>query len=213
MMIAVRNLTLHAGAFHLERISFQAEPGQYVALMGATGTGKTTILECICGLRLIDAGRIELAGRDVTRLRPADRGIGYVPQDGALFPTMTVYDHLAFALRLRKVPSPEIDRRVRELAETLGITPLLPRKPMGLSGGEIQRVALGRALSLHPAILCLDEPLNALDRETQDRMCDLLKSITRKSGITTLHVTHDPSEARRLADRTLLLAGGKLTDT
>ncbi|MFI5379146.1 MAG: ABC transporter ATP-binding protein [Tepidisphaerales bacterium] len=212
-MIAVHDLTIHAGAFHLEGISFEAGQGQYVALMGPTGCGKTTILECICGLRPLDRGRIVLGGRDVTHLRPAERGIGYVPQDAALFPTMTVYQHLAFALRLRKLPRPAIDQRVRELAATLGLTPLLARMPAGLSGGEAQRVALGRALSLRPAILCLDEPLNALDRETQDRMCELLKTVTRQSGITTLHVTHDAREAARLADRLLTLGNGTIAAT
>ncbi len=207
-MIAVEDLTIHAGNFRLEGINFEIQPGQYVPLMGATGCGKTTIIECICGLRTVDRGRILLGGRDVTRLRPGERGIGYVPQDGALFPTMTVYEHLAFALRLRKLPRSAIDQRVRELAGTLGIAHLLPRKPAGLSGGEAQRVALGRALSPRPAILCLDEPLNALDRETQQRMCDLLKTVTRESAITTLHVTHDPTGARRRADRILVLRDG-----
>ncbi len=204
-MIAVHDLTIHAGAFHLQGISFEVKAGHYAAIMGPTGCGKTTIIECICGLRPIDRGRIVLCERDVTTLRPAERGIGYVPQDAALFPTMTVYQHLAFALRLRKLPKHVIDQRVRELAETLGLTPLLDRMPLGLSGGEAQRVALGRALSLRPAILCLDEPLNALDHETQDRMCELLKTVTRQSSITTLHVTHDAREAARLADSTISL--------
>lgn len=211
-MIAVHDLAIHAGAFSLDGISFEASQGQYVALMGSTGCGKTTLLECICGLRTIDRGRIVLGGRDVTRLRPAERGIGYVPQDGALFPTLTVYEHMAFALRLRKLAPQAIDHRVRELANTLGIAPLLARKPAGLSGGEAQRVALGRALSLRPAILCLDEPLNALDRDTQERMCSLLQRITREAGISTLHVTHDTHEAMRLADRLLVLNQGRIAD-
>ena len=209
-MIAVTDLTIHAGAFHLEGISFEATRGQYVALMGPTGCGKTTLIECICGLRPIDRGRIVLGGRDVTRLRPAERGIGYVPQDAALFPTMSVYQHLAFALRLRRLPRPVIDQRVRELAGSLGLTHLLARTPAGLSGGETQRVALGRALSLRPAILCLDEPLNALDRETQEGMCVLLERITRESGITALHVTHDAREAARLADVILAIDNGRI---
>ncbi|MGA2497757.1 MAG: ATP-binding cassette domain-containing protein [Tepidisphaeraceae bacterium] len=204
-MIAVHDLTIHAGAFRLEGLSFEVGQGQYVAVMGPTGCGKTTVIECICGLRPLDRGRIVLGGRDVTHLRPAERGIGYVPQDAALFPTMTVYQHLAFALRLRKLSRRVIDQRVWELAGTLGLTPLLARLPARLSGGEAQRVALGRALSLRPAILCLDEPLNALDRDTQDRMCELLQTVTRQSAITTLHFTHEAREAERLADSLLTL--------
>ncbi|MCY3019236.1 MAG: ATP-binding cassette domain-containing protein [Planctomycetota bacterium] len=211
-MIAVRDLTVRAGAFRLEGISFEAATGQYAVLMGKTGSGKTTVLECVCGLRRMVSGRIELMGSDVTRLRPAERGIGYVPQDGALFLTMSVHEHLAFALTIRATPPDAIARRVRELAELLGITHLLGRRPQGLSAGETQRVALGRALAAQPRILCLDEPLNALDRETHSQMCTLLKDVSRRTGVTTLHITHDPEEARCLADRVLMLQDGKIVE-
>ena len=138
---------------------------------------------------------------DVTRDNPALRGIGYLPQDGALFSTMTVEENLAFALRVRRVDKKRIVARVRDLAELMGIGQLLSRKPHGLSGGERQRVALGRALAFEPSILCLDEPLSALDSEMREQILQLLLTIKRMKGVTTLHVTHDLDEAARLADR------------
>src|SRR5207253_9497129 len=129
--------------------------GGYAVLMGKTGIGKTTILEAICGLRRVTGGTIQLMDRDVTFLRPAERGLGYVPQDRALFPTMTVWEHLAFALQIRRWTRQQIDERVAELASLLALDSLLDRKPLGLSGGEAQRVALGRAVSFKPPILLL----------------------------------------------------------
>jgi molybdate/tungstate transport system ATP-binding protein len=218
-MIAVEGLAVRttrrgkAGGFALSGISFEVAAGEYGVLMGRTGAGKTTILETLCGLRRPTAGRIIFAGRDVTDLKPADRGIGYVPQDRALFISMSVYDHLAFALIVRKWPGKAIAERVAELAEWLSIGHLLGRKPQGLSGGEAQRVALGRALAARPAILLLDEPLSALDEETRQEMCELLRSVQRRSATTTLHITHSQQEATRLADRLLLLtaAGVKIS--
>jgi molybdate/tungstate transport system ATP-binding protein len=211
-MIAVENLTVHAGAFHLGGASFTVGAGEYVALMGKTGSGKTTILEAICGLKPIRSGRLLLLGRDVTRLKPADRGVGYVPQDAALFPTLNVRDHLAFALDLRGWDRDAITRRVGELSEMLGLRGLLERRPHGLSGGEAQRVALGRALSFRPRVLLLDEPLAALDDETKADMYALLRSVQRLTGVTTLHVTHSLAEAKALADRILLLTGGAVVE-
>jgi ABC-type sugar transport system ATPase subunit len=151
-----------------------------------------------------------LGGEDVTFWKPADRNIGYLPQDLALFPTMTVRGHLEFALRLRGASRAQISQRVAELAEVLSIGPLLDRRMRGLSGGEAQRVALGRALSFRPRVLLLDEPLNALDEQTRDRLCELLRTIQRCDGLTTLHVTHSRSEARLLADRLLVLVDGRV---
>src|SRR5205085_3681962 len=133
------------GAFAVEGLSFTTGTGEYAVLMGRTGCGKTTLLEAICGLKPVRAGRIRLLGRDVTNLPPADRGVGYVPQDLALFPTMTVREHLGFALHIRGRHG-EIPDRVAELSRLLGLGALLDRGPQGLSGGESQRVALGRAL-------------------------------------------------------------------
>lgn len=200
-MITVENVTVRAGSFCLRDITIEVPTGEYGILMGRTGCGKTTLLEAICGLKRVQAGRIVLHGQDITSLRPAERGIGYVPQDGALFQTLTVYEHLAFALRLRRWKRRAIDDRVHELAQLLGIKHLLNRHPEGLSGGESQRVALGRALSFHPTVLCLDEPLSALDHDTRLEICALLESLKQSLAVTVLHVTHNRDEAARLATR------------
>ena len=209
-MIVVKGLSLRAGAFAVDDLSFEVTTGTYAVLMGRTGTGKTTLLEAICGLKPVRAGTIRLLGVDVRYLRPAERGVGYVPQDLALFPTHTVREHLSFALEVRRWPRPAIDDRVAELAELLGIGRLLDRRPLGLSGGESQRVALGRALAFRPRTLLLDEPLSALDDATRAEMYALLRSVQRATGVTTLHVTHSLSEAKALADRLLLLRDGKI---
>ena len=210
-MITVENLTIEQGNFRLRDISFSIPRGAYGVLMGATGCGKTTILEAVCGLRPVAGGRILLPAGDVTRLRPSERELGYVPQDGVLFPSMTVADHLAFALHVRRWPVAEIRRRVAELAAMLGIEPLLSRRPRGLSGGERQRVSLGRALAFRPSVLCLDEPLSALDQATRERMYTLLLDICRQTGVTVLHVTHSRREAHRLAHTLLRLHDGTVT--
>jgi ABC-type sugar transport system ATPase subunit len=209
-MIELENVTVRSGGFVLKNLAAMIPAGEYAVLMGGTGQGKTTILEAICGLRPIVSGRIRLGGVDVTQWKPADRSIGYVPQDLALFPTMTVRQHLEFALRLRRVPRTLQNERVDELADVLGIAPLLDRRMRGLSGGEAQRVALGRALSFRPRVLVLDEPLNALDELTRDRLCELLQTIQKKDGLTTLHVTHSRTEASMLANRLLVLAEGRV---
>jgi molybdate/tungstate transport system ATP-binding protein len=211
-MIELRGITTGAGGFELRGATLTVPQGAYAVLMGGTGQGKTTILEAICGLRPIRAGRVVLGGVDATRLKPGDRGIGYLPQDLGLFPTKTVRGHLEFALRVRHWPATAIRDRVAELAKILGIQPLLDRRTRGLSGGEAQRVALGRALSFRPQVLLLDEPLNALDEATRDRLCELLKSIQKSSGLTALHVTHSRSEARLLADNLFVLAEGQIEE-
>jgi len=212
-MISLDNITVSAGSFRLENVSFDVAQGQYAMLMGRTGSGKTTLLEAICGLRKVQAGRILLHGEDVTQWRPAQRGVGFVPQEGALFSTMTVFDHLAFALRVRGQRSSDIRRRVDAVAEQLGIQALLPRYPLGLSGGERQRVALGRALSASPSVLCLDEPLSALDADTRADMCALLARIREETGVTVLHITHDRAEAGRLASLLIEISPGRTVAT
>lgn len=209
-MIKVENICVNVGAFRVQDVSFEVPSGSYCALMGRTGCGKTTVLESICGLKNISSGRIILMGRDVTRERAANRGVGFVPQDLALFPSMTIREHLAFALMLRKTQKSTINARVDELSDLLGIRDLLDRTPKGLSGGEQQRVALGRALSASPGILCLDEPLSALDDETREEMFSLLRLVKEQTGVTTLHITHNMAETEKLADMLLRMKNGRL---
>ncbi|MBL69247.1 MAG: ABC transporter ATP-binding protein [Verrucomicrobiales bacterium] len=210
-MIALENIALRQGSFELKDVNLELAAGEYGVLMGRSGCGKTTILEAVCGLRKLQGGTVRLGEEDVTDLPPAERGVGYVPQDRALFPTLIVREQLAFALVLRELPQGEIAARVDELAELLGITHLLDRAPEKLSGGEAQRVALGRALAHKPRVLCLDEPLSALDEELHEEMCQLLEHIHRETGVTILHITHSPSEARRLAGCHFRMEDGRVT--
>jgi ABC-type sugar transport system ATPase subunit len=212
-MIRLENISWHVGQFRLANVSFAVPVGSYSVLMGRTGSGKTTLVEIICGLRRVASGRVWIGERDVTDLTPGERGIGYVPQDGAMFPTMTVSEQLGFALRLRRRSDAEIATRVKELADHLGVAHLLDRRPDGLSGGERQRVALGRALAAKPAVLLFDEPLSALDEEMRDELAGLLKRIQREHGLTALHITHSQREAAQLADLVLRLDEGRVTET
>ena len=209
-MIVVDNISVQAGEFRLDGVSLRVPTGGYGVLMGKTGSGKTTLLESIIGLRAVRSGQIWLHAREVTGLKPAVRGIGYVPQDGALFSTMTVEEQIALALVVRQVSAAEIRQRVDELAGWLGISHLLRRRPRGLSGGERQRVALGRALSFRPRVLCLDEPLSALDDDTRQQMYTLLENVRQVTGVTALHITHNWDEAKRLADCLFRLEGGRI---
>lgn len=209
-MIRVENLSVRVGTFSIKNVSFQVPAGEYGILMGRTGSGKTTILESLCGLKPVEAGRILLMGRDVTRLKPAERGVGFVPQDAALFPTMKVREQLGFALSVRKRSRAEINRRVQELADLLGIESLLDRDLHGLSGGERQRISLGRALAFSPGVLCLDEPLSALDESTRGEMYELLKSVQQQTGVTALHITHSRTEARILGDVVFSIEDGRV---
>jgi ABC-type sugar transport system ATPase subunit len=200
MSILLDKVSIRAGDFGVDGLTMDISTGSYAVLMGRTGCGKTTLIETLCGLRPLAGGRIVLCGTDVSELRPADRGIGYVPQDGALFPTMTVHDQIAFPLRIRKLAPDAIESRVSELSSLLGLSKLLDRLPAGLSGGERQRTALGRALSFHPRVLLLDEPLSALDDETREEVHGVLSDINRHTSVTTLHITHSRADAEALAD-------------
>lgn len=220
-MIRLESIAVRQGRFRLEGIHLHVEPGQYAVLMGSTGCGKSTIIELICGLRRPHRGTIHLAGRPVVDLtpgrprvfiRPASRGVGYVPQDGALFASMPVRDQLAFALTLRAWPRRDRLARVAQLADELGIAHLLDRTPERLSGGERQRVALGRALAFRPSVVCLDEPLSALDEPTRADMCRVIEDACHAERVTALHVTHSTAEARRLADRVFRLRDGQIAE-
>ena len=210
-MIAVDHLSVRVGRFQLSNVSLSVPAGQHAVMMGKTGAGKTTLLEAICGLRAVTSGSIRLMDREATGLTPAQRGIGLVPQDGALFQHLTVRQHLTFALEVRGWAKAKIAQRVEELADWLRLGALLERKPAGLSGGEAQRVALSRALSFQPNVLCLDEPLSALDEETRAEMCELLRSVRGRTGVTILHITHSLAEAQKLADRIYLLRDGQIS--
>tara|TARA_R110000850_G_scaffold142269_12_gene264342 strand:- start:827 stop:1483 length:657 start_codon:yes stop_codon:yes gene_type:complete len=211
-MIKLENLTVRAGGFRIENISFEIPTGSYGVLMGRTGSGKTTILEAICGLKQVLSGSICLMDREVTRKPPGERGIGFVPQDGSLFTTKTIRKHLAFGPTVHGWKSGDIVERVEELADDLGISHLLDRKPHGLSGGERQRVALGRALAVRPGVLCLDEPLSALDEETHGELIDLLKKVTVEHQVTVLHITHSPREAEQVGDLLFRIEEGKVIE-
>lgn len=209
-MIRLENICWSAGAFDLKDVSFAVPAGSYAVLMGRTGSGKTSLIEIICGLRPVKGGRIWLGERDVTAQPPNARELGYVPQDSALFPTMTVRRQIGFSLRIRGAPDNEIRGTVLALAEELAISHLLDRKPHGLSGGEKQRVALARALSARPKVLLMDEPLSSLDEETQSDLIGLLKRTQREHDITVLHVTHSRREAESLADMRLRIEDGRV---
>jgi ABC-type sugar transport system ATPase subunit len=191
-------------------VSFTVPQGSYAVLMGRSGSGKTSLLELLCGLRFPSSGAIWIGDREITNLTPGERGIGYVPQDGALFPTMTVRENIGFALRIRGESGPGSRAAVESLAERLGIAGVLDRKPQHLSGGERQRVALARALAATPTVLVLDEPLSALDEELREDLARLLKEIQRDLKLTTLHVTHHRQEAAQLADHVLRLENGSV---
>ncbi len=209
-MIELDRIAYRIGQFALSDLSLTIATGRYAVLMGQTGQGKTTLVEIICGLRTPLAGRVLIQGRDVTDWLPGDRQVGYLPQDLALFPHMRVFDHLAFALRLRKQRAAAIKQRVESLAEELGIAHLLNRYATGLSGGEAQRVALGRAIAFRPAVLLLDEPLSALDEQTRTEMHALLRQLKQSTGMTTLHITHNSEDAAALADDQFRLVGGRI---
>jgi ABC-type Fe3+/spermidine/putrescine transport system ATPase subunit len=207
-MIQLENITWRAGGrVILDDVTLSIPGGSYGVLMGRTGCGKTTLLEILCGLRQPTSGRVRLDDVEVTDLEPRERGIGYVPQDLALFPGLKVREQIAFVLKLRGKPS---EARVKELADELGITAQLDRLPDLLSGGEKQRVALARALAAEPRLLLLDEPLSALDEEMRGEASAMLKRIQKQHGLTVLHVTHSNAEAVELATIRLRMDGAKI---
>lgn len=205
-MIHAENISFHVGTFRLENLNLEIAKGEYFVLLGPPGAGKTIFLECLCGLKKLESGRIYIDGRDVTGLEPRIRGIGYVPQDYALFPHLSVEQNIAFGLRAHDYSEVKID----EMADLLGIRRLLSRGIDGLSGGEKQRVALARALVLKPKILLLDEPVCALDEVTRQEVCGQLLAIQRRLGLTTVHVSHNLEEAFSVADRAAILHDGVL---
>src|SRR6056300_614616 len=196
----------------LDQISFTVQNGKFFVLLGPTGAGKTTTLRAIAGLEKIDQGKILFDEEDVTTAQPAARDTAFVFQQYSLYPHYKVYDNLAFPLRspLRKVPEQEINSKVTKIAEMLKISSKLNNKATELSGGEMQRVAIGRALVREPNIYLMDEPLSSLDAKLRETLRVELKNIQRNLGATILYVTHDQAEATTMADRIGVLEEGKL---
>src|SRR5947207_7556060 len=198
-----------ADAVALNDLSLDVQDGEFLILVGPSGCGKTTALRIVAGLEKPTSGRIMIGDRVVNDVSPRDRDIAMVFQNYALYPHMTVYKNLAFGLKERRTPKPEIDRRVREVSGILGLDELLKRRPAQLSGGQRQRVAMGRALVREPKAFLLDEPLSNLDAKLRVQMRAELKRIHQRLGITTVYVTHDQVEAMTLGDRIVVMSGGK----
>ncbi len=198
------------GVVAVDHVSFTVHDGEFVVILGPSGCGKTTTLRLIAGLETVTSGEILINGRVVNDVPPKDRDIAMVFQNYALYPHMTVFDNMAFGLKMRKVPKDEIRRRVLEAAEILGIQDLLDRKPRELSGGQRQRVAVGRAIVRHPQVFLFDEPLSNLDAKMRVRMRAELANLHKRIGATSIYVTHDQVEAMTLGDRIVLLNEGKV---
>jgi len=207
-MIHINGLTFSIGRFRLRAINLDVASGEYYALMGPTGSGKSMLLECLCGLKQIEEGCVIIDGQDVTHIEPRRRAVGYVPQDYALFPHQTVYENIAFGLRRRRLDRSVIQRKVLATADLLGIGSLVTRGIAGLSGGEQQRVAIARAIVTEPKVLVLDEPVSALDESMRREICGELRRLHRQLGIATLHVCHNREEAFSVADRGAVLCDG-----
>ena len=192
----------------LHEIDLEMAPGEFLVLVGPSGCGKSTLLNCIAGLEEITGGALHIAGRDVTREPPKDRDIAMVFQSYALYPTMSVGENIDFGMKIRRVPKPERDAKVREVATLLQIDHLLDRQPSQLSGGQRQRVAMGRALVRDPALFLFDEPLSNLDAKLRVEMRAEIKRLHRTTGASIVYVTHDQIEAMTLASRIVVLKGG-----
>ena len=198
------------GTLAVRDVALETADGEFVVLVGPSGSGKSTVLRMIAGLEEVTSGTIRIGDRVVNDLSPAERDIAMVFQNYALYPHMTVFDNMAFALKLRKVPKDEIQRRVRDAAELLSITELLRRKPRQLSGGQRQRVAMGRAIVREPEAFLMDEPLSNLDAKLRVQMRSEIARLHQRLGTSTVYVTHDQVEAVTMADRVAVLRDGSL---
>lgn len=202
--------TYGKGLRAVDDLSLRVERGEFIVLVGSSGCGKSTTLRLIAGLEEASAGTVRIAGTDVTRAQPADRNVAMVFQDFALYPHMSVFDNIAFPLRVRKVPKAKRETRVRAVADMLGIGDLLDRKPPKLSGGQKQRVAIGRAIVRDPAVFLMDEPLSNLDAKLRAQMREELARLHRRTEATVVYVTHDQTEAMTLATRIVVMDEGRV---
>ena len=209
-MFQVQDVSSQLGDFRLTDITFNICPGEYRILLGPTGTGKTVLLETLAGLYPVQSGQIYLQGKNITHTPPECRNMGIVYQDYALFPHLTVFDNIAFGLKLKKIPRKQKEKTVLEVAGFLRISHLLSRTPAHLSGGEAQRVALARTLVLKPALLLLDEPLSAVDQLTGNHLRKELQRIHTELGQSILHITHNLQEAFLLGDTMTVMQNGKI---
>ena len=208
--VQVRGVSLRLGDFAVHDADLDVSKGVYFVLLGPTGAGKTVLLECIAGLHHPEKGDIYVDGEHINETPPELRGLGYLPQDYALFPHLTVAENIGFGMRVQRKPRAEVERRVKELAALLGITHLLRRTPTTLSGGEQQRTALARALAIEPKVLLLDEPLSALDEQTREGLCVELRRVHEELGTTTLHVSHNFEETLAVADKIGIIHEGRM---
>jgi thiamine transport system ATP-binding protein len=212
--LAVEDVTVRFGdRVVLDRVSLQVAPGERVAVLGASGSGKSTLLRVIAGLHTPDTGTVRWDGEDLQAVPPHRRGVGMLFQDLQLFPHKDVGGNVGFGLRMQRRPRPEIERRVRELLELVGLPGTEHRAVATLSGGEAQRVALARALAPRPRVLLLDEPFSALDRELHDRLVEEVAELLARLGTAAVHVTHDPTEAAAACTRIERLVDGRLVGT
>jgi multiple sugar transport system ATP-binding protein len=194
----------------LEKLDFHVADQEFLVLVGPSGCGKSTALRCLAGLEAVSEGHILIGDRVVNHLHPKERDIAMVFQSYALYPHMTVYDNMAFSLKLKKMERSEIDRRIREVAAILDITPLLERKPQALSGGQRQRVALGRAIVRDPSVFLMDEPLSNLDARLRVQTRAEITRLHQRLKTTFIYVTHDQTEAMTMGTRIAVLYGGRL---
>jgi sn-glycerol 3-phosphate transport system ATP-binding protein len=210
--VALRNVhkTYPGGVEAIKGIDFEVGDGQFCVLVGPSGCGKSTLLRMVAGLETITGGDIDIGGRIVNAIEPADRDIAMVFQNYALYPHMSVYNNMAYGLRNRGMPRPEIDSRVQEAARILEIGPMLDRKPRQLSGGQRQRVAMGRAIVRQPKVFLFDEPLSNLDAKLRIAMRVEIRKLQRRLKTTSIYVTHDQLEAMTLADILVVMNGGRV---
>jgi multiple sugar transport system ATP-binding protein len=209
--IALKNLVKSFGNYTaVSEISLDIRDGEFLIMVGPSGCGKTTTLNMISGLETPTSGEICIGGTVVNDLEPGERGLGMVFQDLALFPHMTVFENIAFGLRVRKVPAAEITRRVVAAAETMHIKPLLAKLPKQCSGGESQRVALARTIVTNPTVFLMDEPLSSLDAKLRVDMRTELKRLHAQLKATFIYVTHDQAEAMTMADRIVVMSKGRI---